>query len=86
MALFMYKGKKMADYKFFSNADFAIIAFIGKLIFVRFISPDKILRPIYDITYEPTDLIHLIYLLSSNFLPPSFDAYSHLQSSFYVIG
>lgn len=50
MALFIYKGKKIADCKFFSNADFAIIALIGKLIFVRFISPDNILRPIYEIT------------------------------------
>lgn len=45
-ALFINKGKNIVDYKFFSKADLAIIALIGKLIFVRFMSPDKILRPI----------------------------------------
>jgi len=43
----MNNGKKIVDNRFFSRADLAIIALMGKEILVRFMSPESSLRPIY---------------------------------------
>jgi hypothetical protein len=63
-ARFTYNGKKIAEDRFFSRPLLAIIPRIGNDIRVKFKSPDNNFRPIYAITYFPTDRIDEMIRLS----------------------